>query len=56
MVGLLLFVLKNISILEKDQFIKEISYITGNAAIVDVVPEVELMYYVWNCKVLVELR
>ena len=31
-----MFVLKNIAILEKDQFITEISYIIGIAAIADV--------------------
>ena len=47
---------KKIAILERGQFIAEISYITGKPASADVMAVDDLTYYVWNGKILKDLR
>ena len=47
---------KKIATLERGQFIAEISYITGKPASADVLVSNDLTYYVWNGKILKDLR
>ena len=47
---------KKIAILERGQFIAEISYITGKPASADVMAIDDLTYYLWNGKTLEDLR
>ena len=47
---------KNIAILERGQFIAEISYITGKPASANVVSSKKMTYYLWDRKTLDKLR
>ena len=47
---------KKIAILERGQFIAEISYITGKPASADVMAVDDLTYYVWNGKILKDVH
>ena len=47
---------KNIAVLERGQFIAEISYITGKPTSANVVSSENLTYYLWDRKTLDKLR